>query len=90
MDTLLLGCTHYAHLSALIRGACPRHVEVVEQGALVAQKLMDYLLRHPQMAERISKRGEVRFQTTELASNFIERSKRYWSGAMEVETVKLS
>lgn len=90
MDTLLLGCTHYSHLSASIRRACPSHVEVVEQGALVAKKLKDYLLRHPKLAERVSKRGQVRFQTTELASSFIERSKRYWSGSMIVETVKLS
>jgi glutamate racemase len=89
MDTLLLGCTHYSHLGALIRSSCPRGVTVVEQGALVAHKLKDYLERHPEMAERILKRGAVRFQTTELASNFLERSKRYWSGPMEVETVKL-
>lgn len=70
IDTLVLGCTHYPLLLPKIRKAVPPHVRIVAQGELVAESLADYLLRHPEMEERLSRNGTVEYLTTENSGKF--------------------
>jgi glutamate racemase len=70
LDTLILGCTHYPLLINSIKKFTPANINVVEQGKIVAEKLVDYLKRHPEMDKRISKQGRLEYQTTESRENF--------------------
>jgi glutamate racemase len=45
-------------------------VEVISQGEIVAEKLEDYLVRHPRMENRCSRGGRVEYLTTESAAGF--------------------
>ena len=56
IDTLILGCTHYPLLLPVINKYVPSHMNVISQGSFVAESLKDYLRRHPEMAERCSKK----------------------------------
>ena len=47
IDTILLGCTHYALIADSIRSIVPAEIRIVSQGSIVADKLSDYLVRHP-------------------------------------------
>lgn len=78
IDTILLGCTHYPIIESLIKSVLPSSVKVVSQGPLVAQKLELYLQRHPEMENRCSKGGEVACLTTERASTFDDKAKRFF------------
>jgi len=42
-------------------------VEVLTQGEVVAQKLEDYLLRHPEISERLVRTGSHTYATTSSA-----------------------
>jgi glutamate racemase len=64
IDTVLLGCTHYALIEEVIRPLVPAGVKVVSQGAIVAAKLEDYLRRHPEMEKRLSREGKETFLST--------------------------
>ena len=70
IDTIILGCTHYPLLSKVIRRFLPEGVRLLEQGAVVADKLEDYLYRHPEMEQRCSKSGRCDYFTTESTQNF--------------------
>jgi glutamate racemase len=48
----------------------PSGIHVIEQGYYVANSLRDYLNRHPEMAEKVTSGGTVRFMTTEQAEAF--------------------
>lgn len=74
IDTVILGCTHYPMLSESIRKFLPTHIEILEQGPIVASSLADYLERHPEMEERCSKKGSRQFLTTEAVENFEQRA----------------
>ena len=74
IDTILLGCTHYPLLMEAIRRFVPPHIAVVEQGPIVANRLEDYLLRHPEIAERCRQNGNVQFLTTDDAVKFNKAS----------------
>jgi glutamate racemase len=53
IDTVLLACTHYPLLLPRIRKMLPARVQVVSQGQIVAESLVDYLKRHPEMESRL-------------------------------------
>jgi len=89
LDTLILGCTHYPLLRNVIKKYIPEKIHVLEQGAIVAEKLTDYLSRHPEMDAKISKSGTVEFQTTEYAANFEEKAALFLGQNVEAKTVHL-
>lgn len=62
---ILLACTHYPLLLPRIRAAISQNVEVLSQGPIVAERLQDWLQRHPDMDQRLSRTGERRFLTTD-------------------------
>ena len=54
---ILLACTHYPAAAAREScGRCPPGVEVLTQGEIVADRLADWLRRHPEM-ERTARQG---------------------------------
>ena len=70
IDTVLLACTHYPLLEPEIREALPPQVRLVVQGSIVADKTVDYLNRHREMDQRLTRGGKVAFLTTDTAKFF--------------------
>ncbi len=87
MDTLILGCTHYPLLENIIRKYVPSEIEILKQGHIIAEKLVDYLQRHPEMEERLSRGGKVDFQTTEAADNFESKATLFMGQEIKATTV---
>jgi glutamate racemase len=73
IDTIVLGCTHYPLLEKKIRRHLPGEITVVSQGNIVARSLADYLLRHPEIAQRCSRQERRHFCSSETEGVF-ERS----------------
>jgi glutamate racemase len=89
LDTLILGCTHYPLLINSIRKYVPNGINILEQGAIVAGKLVGYLHRHPEIDSKISKNGIIEFQTTEVAKNFEEKAALFLGKEVKAQTVHL-
>ena len=70
LDVLLLACTHYPLLRKKIEKYLPAGVQLLSQGNLVAESLADYLHRHPEIAERCTKTGTLKFHTTDNPADF--------------------
>ncbi len=70
IDAIVLGCTHYPLLLRKIRHHLPPDILVVSQGEIVAKALVDYLNRHPEIAERCSREGRRDFYTSETSEMF--------------------
>jgi len=87
IDTLILGCTHYPLLENIIRKYVPKNIEILKQGHIVAEKLIDYLERHPEMESRLSRSGQVIFQTTEAAETFNSKATLFMGREIEAQTV---
>ena len=89
IDTLILGCTHYPILMPKIRKHVPETVQIVAQGEYVAESLQDYLRRHPDMEQRCTKHGTVRYLTTENPEKFKENAQIFIHEEVNVEHVDL-
>ena len=91
IDTIILGCTHYPLLMNKIRQFLPAGVTVFAQGMQVAERLKDYLIRHPEIDCRLTKGHTVRFQTTESVDKFSEMASVFLGHEInEVERVGFS
>ena len=77
IDTIVLGCTHYPVLKDYIESILPDSVKVVAQGSIVADSLADYLIRHPEMEERCTKKGQLHFLTFESPEEFDINASKY-------------
>lgn len=90
IDTILLGCTHYALIEDLIRSTAPPRVKVVSQGATVAAKLEDYLKRHPEMERRLGTAGNETFLSTENSPRIHTLATRFFGQPIRIDTVQLT
>lgn len=70
IDSVLLACTHYPLLEAGIRKFLPPGIRLISQGPLIAQSLREYLGRHPEMEQRLSRKGSRQFFTTDSTEDF--------------------
>ena len=89
IDTLLLACTHYPLLENKIRQYAAPGTRIVAQGDIVAHSLVDYLQRHPEMAQRISTGGSRRFYTTDDTRSFDEQASVFYGAAVQSQHVDL-
>ena len=89
IDAILLACTHYPLLMDKIRQFLPKEVKLIAQGEIVAKSLAVYLQRHPAMAEKCSKSGQIRFCTTDDAANFDQQAAIFFGKAVASEQIDL-
>lgn len=89
IDTLVLGCTHYPLLMEKIRHYLPAEITVFAQGEYIAESLVDYLRRHPEMDRRLTRQGRCRFLTTESADKFSEAASLFLSDRIEVDQIAI-
>jgi glutamate racemase len=86
---VLLGCTHYPLLLPGIRAIVPPAVEIVAQGDLVAERLADWLARHPEMEQRLSRGAGRRYATTDDPTWFAVQGEAILRAKLAVEKVRL-
>ncbi len=87
IDAALLGCTHYPIVEALFA----KHLgdrRVISQGTIVAEKLADYLDRHPDMAERIDQSGTRQYLTTKSDEDLSSLASRFYGETVAFIPIK--
>jgi glutamate racemase len=70
IDTIILACTHYPLLLQKIKSYLSPQIRVIAQGNIVAESLKDYLQRHKEIDEKISKNGINEYFTTDDTLTF--------------------
>ena len=85
IDTIILGCTHYPLLLPKIHKYIPRGIRIISQGEYVAESLQRYFERHPEIEQRCTRGGEVRYLTTENPEKFKEQAQLFLHESVEVE-----
>ena len=89
IDTLLLACTHYPLLTETIEKFLPEGVKLVSQGGLVAERLADYLGRHPEMEARLRRAGFRSFNTTDDPQTFEKQASVFFGEPIVASHVEI-
>lgn len=61
IDLLILGCTHYEIIKKEISKVLGKKIKILSEGIIVAQKLKDYLFRHPEIESKLDKNSKVEY-----------------------------
>jgi len=93
IDTLVLGCTHYPLLKEKISRQLSvfsnQPIQIISQGALEAESLKDYLARHPEYREQLSKNGTCTYLTTENADRFAQSASTFIGEQISAKSISL-
>ncbi|ELS32310.1 MULTISPECIES: glutamate racemase [Pseudanabaena] len=91
IDTLVLGCTHYPHLSGVLRQILPSHVALVNPASYVVRAAGQELdLMGLKCLDSRSDRAETRFFVSGEPDRFAQVSRRWLGKLPLVEKVSLS
>jgi len=93
-ERILLACTHYPLLMPAIRRVVDRAprgaaIELLDQGRIVADRLANWMARHPEMETRLGRGGTRRYLTTDDPAWFAARAASVLGRAITAEAVHL-
>jgi glutamate racemase len=89
IDAIILGCTHYPLLIKKIRDYLPDKVTVIPQGKEVAESLLDYLHRHPEMDIKCTKGSTVQYYTTDSPEKFNQMASLFMNEPIDARKTSL-
>jgi len=89
IDTIILGCTHYPLIIDAIRKFVPPNIKLISQDTIIADSLSDYLCRHPEIENKCTKTGKIKFLTTDLADVFSTRGEIFYGEKINSEQITL-
>lgn len=89
IDTIILGCTHFPLLMPKILKYIKPGVRLIPQGEYVASSLQDYLQRHTDMEQRITRGGTARYFTSENPDKFKANASIFLRESIEAEHIEL-
>lgn len=89
IDTIILGCTHYPLLINKIKKHLPANITLLSQGQIVANGLVDYLKRHPEMEQKCTKGNSIEFYTTDSPINFDKAASMFYGKEVKSKHLKL-
>jgi len=89
IDTILLACTHYPLLMDKLVKYVPQGVRILSQGEIVAESLAKYLVNHPEMEVRCTKKGSRAFYTTDSEEDFNNHAAIFFGEQVKARNVEL-
>lgn len=89
IDTILLACTHYPLLHDKIREFTPADIKILSQGKMVANRLADYLHRHPEIESKISSGRTKTFYTTDSTEDFDRHAVNFYGAEVKSDYIDL-
>jgi glutamate racemase len=89
IDVVLLACTHYPMLQQKIENHLPVIVKLLSQGEIVANSLVGYLERHPELEQQCSRQRNRVFYTTDSTEDFDNHATTFFGEAVQSKHVDL-
>ncbi|MFM7683718.1 MAG: glutamate racemase [Bacteroidota bacterium] len=90
IDTIVLACTHYPVIKTQIEEILGNEVQVISQGSIVADKLADYLKRHPEIESQLSSGATIKYFTTENNQIFDTKASQFLNQEIRSEHVEIN
>lgn len=86
---IVLGCTHYSILKDEIRRYLGPEIKVIAQDEIMAKKLQDYLLRHPEFEVKLGRKSIYKYHVTDRIGNYNLLAKQLTGEKIDLELVNL-
>lgn len=90
IDTVLLACTHYPLIEKSLKKYFPEKVKILSQGTIVAESLKDYLTRHPEINEILTKNYKRTYYTTDDVEGFNQAASLFYEEPITAQQIHLT
>ncbi len=88
IECLILGCTHYSLLKNEISSITNGSVSIISQDEIIPDKLIDYLNRHKEIYDIISKNGEISFYVSDKTKSYCKTAKQTFGQEIDIQTMQ--
>jgi glutamate racemase len=88
IDTLLLACTHYPLIAPKIIDYLPSSMKVVDQRNIVTKSLKEYLNKHTQLSDGLSRNNSVEFYTTDDTKDFDTKATYFFNKVIKSKHIE--
>lgn len=88
IDTLILGCTHYAMIKNQVKKLLPKKVKVISQELILPGKLKFYLKRHKEIDKKISRNGRLSLLVTKDNLHYDQHAGAWFGKNAKLKLVK--
>jgi len=85
IDTLILGCTHYGILEKQIKEIMGNKIRIISEAKVIPKKLKNYLHRHSEIDNLLSKGGKLIFYSTDLTKKFEILGSKFFGQKIQVQ-----
>lgn len=89
IDTLILGCTHYPLLKAVIQRKIGKRVRIVDSSVCVAAKIKTFLAGRPDIDARLPKNGQIEVAVSDVTPQFSKIARTTLQHDVRLEAVRL-
>ena len=89
IDTLILGCTHYPLLKAVIQRKIGKRVRIIDSSVSVAAEVKRFLEERPDLDDRLGKAGQIRVFVSDITPQFEKIAQATLKRKVRLEVVKL-
>lgn len=87
LDSLILGCTHYVSIKERVRDLTRHRVRVLSQDEIIPPKIKEYLERHPEIEDHLSKNNSFKAIVTDDNPQTIINIKNLMGSDISVEKI---
>lgn len=89
VDGLILGCTHYGMLKKEIQNILGKKIKIIAQEDLLPGKLKSYLLKHKEIAKKLSKNKKFEILVTKLNERYKKLSYEWFGAKTKPKLIQL-
>ncbi len=86
IEALVLSCTHYISLKNIIRERY--NIPVLSQDEIIPSKLQDYMLRHPEITEKIGQDSQENFFATDVTPAYISSACNFYTRPITIQKIE--
>lgn len=89
IDALILGCTHYPFLKKQIQNILGGDIKILSQDEIIPYKLADYLDRHPEIYDQITRTGKISFEVSDLTDGYKKAACKIYNDNINIQKITL-
>jgi glutamate racemase len=89
IQTLILGCTHYPILKKQIKNIVGNKIKILSQDEIIAEKLKNYLWRHPEIAKKLDHKRKITILVTKASTHFKKEAAAWFGPKAHLKLIKI-
>ncbi|MCR5506796.1 MAG: glutamate racemase [bacterium] len=93
IEAIILGCTHYPHykkqIAEISKKILGRNIDILSQDEFLPASLKDYLSRHPEIDNCLSKNSKYSFEITDINDAYIQQARAIFGKDIIIQKVDI-